>query len=198
MQIPIHKYGAYPAGLSIIAQTPFPPDEAHTTIRFNIARTYTQPELSSRRNYPLDSIFCTTRDTARGRFPGTFYLWCYVIKLQLLSALAHRPCRVPACSGSPITVQQPHRCTAAPSLGLPAGYCTSPAPCASPTHVINTPSSSGLNVKTVSQSIKRVVCIACSDTATNETLNAGTQVQVHTPCPHTERKVLDGDKRKHP
>ena len=29
--------------------------DAHITIRFSIARTCTQPELSSRRNYSLDS-----------------------------------------------------------------------------------------------------------------------------------------------
>ena len=46
--------------------------DAHITIRFSIARTCTQPELSSRRNYSLDSIFRTTHNTVGGRFPGTY------------------------------------------------------------------------------------------------------------------------------
>ena len=68
--------------------------DAHIAIRFYIARTYTQPELSSRRNYSLASIFCTTLIWQEAIFE-LLSLGCDVIKL--ISPSAH--CTGPAACG---------------------------------------------------------------------------------------------------
>ncbi len=74
--------------------------DAHIAIRFYIARTYTQPELSSRRNYSLASIFCTTLIWEEAVFEH-LSLGRYVIKLSPFCIIAPAlPCA--ACSASPI------------------------------------------------------------------------------------------------